>query len=235
MVVLQDRDVPPGKGQGPLFHIDNEPVRRFVGVAGLLLPIILLVAVVLRPTTGLDTFLNSLSAYYYTSAIMVLEGILLVLGVFLLTYKGYPKNKYQLADRVAAGVAGWAAFFIALFPTYPPKGAMAPSWWTETAGKIHDWSSAVMFVMFAVFALWLFRKTDQQVMTRDKKWRNHVYLVCGVLIVGSIVWVVYLEKTVKPPDSSPNIFIPESVAIISFAASWLVKGGVLRRWMPDQR
>jgi hypothetical protein len=233
MQTVADAEAPADTGSGTPLRIDNDRLRLLIGVNGLLLPFVLVTAVVIRPSTGLDTLLNSLSAYYYTSGIALLEGLLVTLALFLFVYRGY-QNKYGWADRLCARVAGGAALLIALCPTYPPgypQALVAPaSWWTEKAGKIHDWSSAVMFVTFAVFSLWLFRETDPRLaMTPGKRLRNHVYFVCGLLIVGAVAWVVYLSKT----SSDARILVPESIAIGAFAFSWLVKGGALARWLPN--
>ena len=134
------------------------------------------------------------------------------------------------ADELAARIAGASALVIAIFPTYPPKVGSEPAWWNETFGKIHDWASVVMFVMFAIFALWLFRLTDQskQDLSRGKQLRNRVYLVCGLAIVGGASWVGFRLKT-----GNSQIFWQEALAIMAFSVSFLVKGGVGRRWMPD--
>jgi hypothetical protein len=73
--------------------------------------------------------------------------------------------------------------------------------------------------MFAVFALWLFRITPSgKEAPADKRWRNKVYLVCGTVIVASIIWAGIAGLNGRP------IFLPESVALVAFAVSWLVKG-----------
>jgi hypothetical protein len=230
MTTTLDTDVPIGKPQSPPpYLLGADRNRLFIGSIGLFLPVVLVAGAKLRPTPGLDLFLNSLSAYYYTSSIALLEGILVALALFLFAYQGYP-NKYQRADLAAARVAGVSALVIALFPTYPPEGVSAPSWWAQWAGKVHDGASVVMFLMFATFSLWLFRKTDQkkQDVPRAKQWRNRWYRLCGLTIVASMMWAGFLLST-----GNEQIFVPESFAIGAFSLSWLVKGGALRRWMPD--
>jgi len=70
-----------------------------------------------------------------------------------------------------------------------------------------------------VFALWLFRITPSgEVVTPDKRRRNRVYLGCGMVIVASIIWAGVAGMNGRP------IFWPESVALVAFAVSWLVKG-----------
>jgi hypothetical protein len=76
--------------------------------------------------------------------------------------------------------------------------------------------------MFALFSLWLFRKTSAgETPTPDKKKRNAIYLVCGIVIVVSMVWALFAGRAGKP------IFLPESSALVFFALSWLVKGRAL--------
>ena len=231
MTLTLDPDVRGGDlpGRPRSLLIDADRHRRLIGWIGVALPFILVVAAALRPTKDLGLFMDSLSAYFYTSSIAALEGALVALALCLLAYQGYP-NKYQWADEWAARTAGAAALVIALFPTYPPANVATLSWWNESSGKIHDWASVVMFVMFALFSLWLFRKTDQatQAVTRGKQWRNRFYLICGITIVGSMLFAAFLLKT-----GEKRIFWPETFAIIAFSASWLVKGGAARRWMPD--
>jgi len=209
--------------------IEPDRLRMVIGGIGVLLPFLLVAAAWLRPTKDLDVFLHSLSSYYYTSGIAVLEGTLFTLALFLLVYRGYP-NKYKWADEWAARLAAGAALVIALFPTYPPEKVPPPLWWREEFGMVHDWASVVMFLMFALFALWLFRKTDagMQDLPRGKQWRNRVYLVCGLTIVGSTLWIAFLLKT-----GHTDILVPEAFAIAGFAVAFLVKGGAARRWMPS--
>src|SRR5262245_14127916 len=233
MAVTLDPVVSSPKGKG--ISIDGERHRMLIGSIGALLPFILIGVTWIRPTNGLDTLLESLSTYYYSSAIAVLEGILVALALFLWAYEGYP-NKYQWADKLASKVAAVSAFVIAFCPTYPPgypsppAGVGAPLWWSETIGKTHNWWSAVMFTMFAVFSLWLFRLTDQKKdqLSRGKRWRNRLYLICGLTIVVSAIVVA-----VRLKSGQPDVFVAESIAIGAFAVSWLVKGGALARWLPD--
>lgn len=231
MTITLDPDVCDSEQQARprLMSIDSDFHRRVIAALGVVLPFILVLAAALRPTQNLDLILHSMSAYYYTSSIAFLEGALVAFALVLMFYQGYP-NKYRWADEWGARVAGVAALVIALFPTYPPAKEFQLPWWTENAGKIHDWASVVMFVMFAIFALWLFRMTDQRKedLPRGKRLRNHLYLACGLTIVGSVLWIAFRLKS-----GNNQIFWLEAVAIGAFSLSWLVKGGAFRRLMPD--
>ena len=194
--------------------------RQLIGYIGLALPILLVLISASRPIDGLGRWelLGSISAYYYTGAVAVFVGLLVALALLLFTYRGY-NNQYHSADRVAAIVAGVAALLVAFFPTRAPDMVAPPSWWTQAAGVLHYVSAIVLFTMFAVFSLWLFRKCGKdEKPDASKRRRNRIFLVCGLVIVASMIWAGIAGAT----DNA--IFLPESVALIAFAVSWLVKG-----------
>jgi hypothetical protein len=162
--------------------------------------------------------LDSISAYYYTGAIAALIGLLFALSLFLITYRGY-NNKFNWADRLVAITGGLAALGVAFFPTNPPVGMPAPVWLTHTTVIIHYTSAILLLIMFALFSLWLFRlQAPGEQSNASKRRRNRIFLVCGIVIVGSIVSAGICGLGHMP------IFLPESIALEAFAVSWLVKG-----------
>jgi hypothetical protein len=193
--------------------------RQVIGYLGLALPTLLVVAERLRPNAAADQWsASSISAYYWTGAVSIFVGILAALSVYLLTYQGYA-NEYQKWDRLAAIVAGVSAAVVALFPTSPPHGIATLPWWSGWISKVHAIAAIALFSMFALFSLWLFRKsTPGEPPPPDKKQRNTIYLGCGIVIVASMIWALVAGQT------DQSIFWPESVALVSFALSWLVKG-----------
>jgi hypothetical protein len=195
--------------------------RQVIGYLGLALPILLVQLVRLRPNAPSDQWSgDSISAYYWTGVVSLFVGLLAALSLFLLTYRGYA-NESQKYDRGAAVVAGIAAAFVALFPTAPPKGVVLP-WWGEWISITHTVAAITLFSMFAVFSLWLFRKSAPgEQPSADKKRRNAIYLLCGIGILINMAWAVVAKL------SSLSIFWPESFALGFFAWSWLVKGQAL--------
>jgi heme A synthase len=85
------------------------------------------------------------------------------------------------------------------------------SWWTPTTGVLHHVAAIVLFTMFAIFALWLFRTADREQPEADKRRRNGLYLFCGIVIVVCIGWEGLNGLNGRP------IFWPESIALIAFA------------------
>ena len=209
----------PAPGERP-DDISGHTHRQVIGYLGLALPIVLVQMVRLRPNAPSDQWSgNSISAYYWTGAVSFFVGLLAALSLFLLTYRGYD-NKFYKYDRGAAIIAGTAAAVVALFPTTPPAG-ITPRlpWWADWIKVTHAVAAIILFSMFAVFSLWLFRKTAAgEQPPADKKRRNAIYLLCGIGIVASMIWALVAGL------ANRSIFWSESLALIFFAWSWLVKG-----------
>lgn len=210
---------PPGQRNDDLSGYRH---RQVIGYLGLALPVLLVQLVRLRPNAPADQWAgDSVSAYYWTGAVALFTGLLAALSLFLLTYRGYA-NEYRKYDRAVAIIAGVAAAGVALFPTAPPPG-VNPPWWSDWIGIAHFVAAAILFSMFAVFSLWLFRKTaPNELPAPDKARRNAIYLICGIGIVASMAWTLFARR------SGQSIFWPESLALGFFAWSWLTKGRALR-------
>ncbi|SRR6266542_848556 len=193
--------------------------RQLIGYIGLALPVILVLLAGIRPTAGLPRWgiLESISAYYYTGAVAAFVGMLVALALFLITYRGY-RNKYNRMDRATAVTAGCAAVGVAFFPVEAPNGIPALTWWSKAVGVTHYVSAVVLFSMFALFSLWLFRLATSDHPPADKRRRNRIYLTCGLAIIASMAWAGIAGANDRP------IFLPESLALVAFAVSWLVKG-----------
>jgi heme/copper-type cytochrome/quinol oxidase subunit 2 len=207
-----ERDVPDGLSQ--------RAHRTVIGVLGLFLPVLLYVIAGLRPTTGLQAWilLNSVSAYYYTGAVGIFVGVLFSLALFLFTYRGYVG---VWADRIVGMTGGAAAVMVALFPTGTPDGLTGPAWWNKATGRIHTVAAIVLFVTFILFSVWLFRKSNiprRPDRPPPKRLRDDICLACGLVMIAAVLWAGIAALGDGP------IFIPETVAMLGFAVSWLVKG-----------
>jgi len=193
--------------------------RQLIGYLGLILPALVYVVAGLRPTDGLTDWilLPSVSAYYYTGAIAVFVGVLFALSLFLLTYPGY---EGVAADRVVGRVGGAGALGVALFPTAAPAGVSEPSWWSPALRVVHYASVVVLFSAFILFSIWLFRRSSvpKDNRPREKRLRDAVCLLCGIVMIVCMLWAVVSGF------SNASIFLPEAIAIVAFAVSWLVKG-----------
>lgn len=196
--------------------------RQLIGWIGFLMPLLLWAFAGVRPNDAVSAWkpLDSISAYYYSSAAFVFVGLLAALSLYLFAYRGF-KNNMQVWDKLVARTAASAALVAAAFPTFAPSDALRVPWWMDWFATAHYVAAALLFTCFAVFSLFLFTRRDPDMPDApDKAWRNAVYYLCGVAILGGMAW------TALRGLNNHSIFWPESVVLVAFAVSWLVKGAV---------
>ena len=194
-------------------------LRKAIGILAVSLPFVLVAGKIILESSGIEP---SISDYYYTVMRNVFVGTLCAIGVFLMSYRGYER-----ADDVAGNLGCFFVVGVALFPTTPAKD---PSQAEKIIGFVHYGFAAAFFLTLAYFCLVLFRKTNPaKPMTPKKIQRNRVYVVCGYLILACIfllaVYGLFLRDT--PIARLDPIFWLETVAVITFGLSWLVKGEAL--------
>lgn len=197
--------------------------RQLVGFAAFLLPAVVVLVNEVRPTPVLQgRLLESISAYYYTAGIAILVGGLVALTAFFVTYRGY-NNKHRGRDLFAAWIAGGAAFLVAFFPTDAPLESLRPLWWAKWMGWTHFVAAAVLFLTLTYFSWTLFTKSGdgaKPTTYSGKWWRNLVHYVCAAAMAACVIWAAIAGYLSKP------IFLPETIALMAFGLSWLVKGRV---------
>jgi len=187
-------------------------LRKAVGIIGIALPFTLMLGV--STIFGTDVLQDSISHYYYTGMRDVFVGSLCAVALFMFFYAGYDKT-----DEWLSNFAGLFALGVAWFPT-TEKGAI------DVIGIIHFGSASALFIAFAIFSLFLFTKSKEGVKpTPQKVKRNKIYRICGVVILLSILamflYSIFIEDSYYIPRF---IFWGETIALIAFGISWLVKG-----------
>jgi len=61
-------------------------------------------------------------------------------------------------------------------------------------------------------------------MTPEKQRRNVVYRTCGgIMVIAILLLVVWLD----PPESWHVFLLLETICVVAFGISWLIKGGFL--------
>lgn len=191
-------------------------LRILIGATGILLPFLVVLGKWISNGTPALEF--SISDYYDNGAGGdILVGVLFVLGFFLLSYKG-PER----IDNRAADVGCVAALGVALFPT-----TYCGDCWVH---YLHFVFTLTLFSVFIFFSLVLFRKTDpKKKMSPEKKNRNKIYLVCGIIMIVCILAIAFsllvLKQTISEKYSLVYWF--ESIALASFGFSWITKSETL--------
>ena len=190
-------------------------LRKAVGWIGIVLPFVLMLGVILI-FKGM-MIQASISEYYYTGMRDVLVGALCAIALFLFFYRGYSR-----LDNWAANVAGFFAVCIAWFPTTQA----GPS---DFVGIIHFISATIFFLILAFFSLFLFTRKGSDP-TQQKIKRNRIYIVCGIIMLGCLVGIViFFNFFEKGHPRSSFVFWAETIALVAFGVSWLIKGETLYR------
>ena len=201
-------------------------VRQALGWLGLALPVVLIGGTLLMG----DPLPPSLSDFYYTPLRDVFVGILVSLGVFLLTYLGHRQPEALVSDRSVSTVAGLGALGTALFPNDTLDACEAARIPTlDLFGSLHFVSATLFLGSTAVFCLVLFRRSDRVSRARPKRWRDRVYLACGLVIAAALAGLAAYFLLLSPErrcaiaEWRPVLWL-EVATVLAFGLSWLVKG-----------
>lgn len=154
-----------------------------------------------------DCFRDSISHSYY----IPIWGDVFVattcsVGLFLLFYRGQ-----SCPERALALLGGFFAIMVAINPTNgsgceemiaqsrifhlsPQDTSIASAFPFETTtGKVHLWSAILLFIVLAIFNLFVFTATDKQwtfrvsTSNRNKRIRNAIYKFCGVVMIANLI------------------------------------------------
>jgi|GEM_PF-246370 len=202
-------------------------IRKAIGTLGVLLPILVF---------GFqESFLPSISHSYYTKSAIFFISILFGFGLFLMSYKGYEKDKEKLSDNVLTHIAGLAALLVVLIPTtcangldfcnINSSGDYLFGHEDETRYIIHLISAGIFLFLMGWMSIFRFTKGGDG--TLQKRRKKIVYKISGYLVWGCIA-LMLIEFGFDWHITKYDIFILESVAVFSFGFSWLVKGKAIK-------
>ncbi|MBK5270940.1 MAG: DUF998 domain-containing protein [Bacteroidia bacterium] len=190
-------------------------LRKLIGVLGISLPFVLVLgSFILDHPCRLQV---SISAYYHTSMRNGLVGILCGVSLFLFTYHGY-----KWYDSLLSKAAGFFALCVAFFPTSESNDK------SDIISTLHYITSGIFLVILGCMSLFLFTKSSGD-RTPEKKRRNRIYRFCGI---GMLVCVAGIPLAGIPSIHTyvavlkPTLVF-ETLALIFFGVSWLVKGEAL--------
>jgi len=191
-------------------------LRRFTGITGILLPVILLLGCCIYCTVCRQP---SISDYYHSEMRDILVGVLFAIAVFLLFYKGY-----GVGDHRVSIWAGVSALGVAIFETDPLQSEK----FTFT-GIIHYISAVSFFTALIYFCLFLFTRTDpDKKPTKRKLLRNKLYKICGYVMISCVglipIYGIWLSEAFPILKEFSPVFWLETLALWAFGLSWTVKG-----------
>jgi len=207
--------------------ISYNALRRAVGYIGVLLPIALILGALLL--TDCWEIQGSISKYYHTVMQNLFVGALCAVALFLWAYRGYKKEaddkKIDIGDDMAGNLAALFALGVAFCPTYigPEDLTLCINkvYLRDIVGVVHLVSALLFFLTLAYFSIVLFTKG------RNQK-RKLLYYICGSIILlcisAIVIYILFLKKSFPQIERFKPIFCLETIALVAFGISWLVKG-----------
>ena len=193
-------------GENPALSYRN--LRAITGYVGLSLPVVLLL-------DGLaDGHIeSSLSVYYYTKVGNVFTGALCVIGVFLLAYR----LTVWAIDNIATTLAGLSALGVAFFHAAPQHATLSQL----RLADVHLCCATALFILLGAISLFIFPRD----VLPDQRWRANWYMALGALIWFSIILMPTLNWLAASfYDNEHVFFILETVCVMAFAVSFILKG-----------
>ena len=203
-------------------------LRILIGAAGMSLPLLLVIGKYI--SEGSLNIEYSISDYYDNgTAGDILVGVLFALAFFLVSYRGY-----AAIDSIAANFGSLFALGVALYPTTSEN---------KIISTLHFVFAFFLFSVFILFSIYLFRKSAPGGTKSDqKKNRNIVYLICGIIMIVCIAFIALISMTKFLNEWKIKyhfVFWFESLALFSFGFSWITKAEVIfkennkKKQMPD--
>ncbi len=206
-------------------------IRKVIGLLGILLPVLAVL--------GYGEFLASISHYYYTRSAVFFIATLVSFGLFLITYRGYPRDKKTelISDNIITHIGGFAAIIVVLFPTScggsgnPDIQQMCndhtyPLWGhnNEVISTIHLVSAGIFLASMGWMSFFRFTKGGK---TKEKMRKNVLYRTSGLIMWVSIL-ILLTEFTIHYHVTGYDVFILETISVFAFGISWLVKGDAIK-------
>jgi hypothetical protein len=193
-------------GEKPALSYRN--MRAIIGYVGLTLPVVLLLAGLVDG--HIET---SLSAYYYTKLGDFFTGALCVIGIFLVSYR---LTSWAI-DNIVTTLAGVSALGVAFFHCAPQHATLSQL----RLADVHLTCAAVLFILLGAISLFIFPRD----VLPSQKWRAKWYMAFGALIWLSIILMPTLNWLAGSfYDHDHVFFILETVCVMAFAASFILKG-----------
>lgn len=173
---------------------------------------------------------TSISAYYYTNMRDIFVGLLLLVAVFMVFYKGY-----NIIDDVIATVIGLSGAGVVLFPvdiTGPEiikyVGVFRIS--DNVSNTLHLLSAGLFFFLLGLYSIVIFTqsKCEPKDRTDNKNRRNKVYIACGFIIWLSLITIPLSNVLLADGNEESLItLVVEAIMLLAFGISWLIKGGFM--------
>lgn len=207
-------------------------IRKLIGSLGLSLPFIL-------PLSE-GEFLTSISHYYYhTLSSLLFTIIVSTFALFLISYKGYKfdKTTETISDDLITNIGGFAALIVVFVPTYcfeSQSDVIEQLCQTQNYplfGHANKTLNTIHLVSAGVFIFSMGWMSKYKFTRSDDEGKNKIHRFCGTMVWGAIAALILLVIADLIHDgfriTQYDVYILETIAIIPFGISWLIKGDAI--------
>ena len=221
-------------GKDDIWLTRQNSLRKLIGVLGIALPFLLWLVIAID--SKYMTPMYSISHYYFTRASSVFVIVVSLLAVFLLIYKGKDPIDFYISSA-----AGLFALCVVLFPTnniskicQDPDKLYSLTIMNDSTFRmvLHYIAAAIFLGCLAFMSLFIFTRSDMPKDKRgvQKRRRNRVFRTCGVIMVAAILIILSNIAGIISNETFSKyqlMFWMETVAVLAFGVSWLVKAEVI--------
>lgn len=196
-------------------------LRQAIGWLGISLPLLCILESYVKCNCSLR---SSISDYYYSTIGDVFVAILIAVGVFMISYKGYEES----LDNLLTNLIGLCGMGVAFFPTNGTEILATYNNCFNVNGYYfyhyaHIAFAFLFFIFQAILLFFYFTKSQKgKKMTSEKKKRNLIYRICALVIIACLGWCVINIEVLDY-----GIFLPETIALVAFGIAWIVKAELI--------
>jgi hypothetical protein len=208
------------KLQSPRFS-SNKGNRVIIGILGIALPFLLVIFQ--------GEILNSISHYYYSRSAFFFHIVLFGFGLFLVSYRGYKKKSKGefLSDNLITSLAGILALIVVVVPTACEfSGSIDEIKYCENVKLTllgHPSLSTLSLIHFIAAGLFLFLMGLMALkFTMGNSSFSWLYITSAVIIFSCLALLI-ISHVFKVNLFDKSTFVLESIAVLFFGISWLVK------------
>ena len=200
-------------------------LRKLIGLIGILMPCALLAYTL--PDPECNKVLNSISAYYHSTAGHIFSACSLVIGVVMWNTIKYSEDKWLY--RLAAVLS----IIIGFVPNL--QGDIGGCFIRQNKIKwidyIHLGSAITFFALLSYLVYFRFTKSEHLEISYAKQARNRVFRISGIVMMVTMVLVAISANIGGRWDSIRPIFVGETIMLFAFSYAWLIKG---QFWMKEK-
>jgi len=203
-------------------------IRKIIGILGVSLP-------AFAPLIAQE-YLSTISYYYYTISGVLFTSVLILCGVFLISYRGYEHDDEKISDNIITRIGGLLIIVVAVVPTtfselIPCDCGPTPICHCDDSwGWIHFGSAALFFVCMGYLSIFNFTRGPNgkvKSYSKEKIARNWIYRTCGIAIWAILAFGGFMFLFFEDRTDGHFVFWVEVALLILFGISWLVKGKAL--------